>query len=271
MVKMVAPAYANLGMDLIISHSPKEEKVSTWHTVRDGQTENLQTIATKYGVPVTTLIEFNFPGSVKNGRVDPDIVNWYLFNHQRFRCRVTTRDGMNYMFRGGEKVAIPYLGQVEIGEPEIIRSRNTRFKIRMHANLSASIVAAGDFSIFEIWDEKAGLSSFYTYWAGGVAGGVIPRLWLSATFKGPWNDFMVTKAIGANQFSGPARFTTAGGASVSKNYINFMGLPLGAQTLPNPLPVNTGFTLGIGAGTSVGKMELVKAGEPDGLLPFRGP
>jgi hypothetical protein len=82
---------------------------------------------------------------------------------------------------------------------------------------------------------------------------------------------MVTKAIGANQFSGPARFTTAGGASVSKNYINFMGLPLGAQTLPNPLPVNTGFTLGIGAGTSVGKMELVKAGEPDGLLPFRGP
>jgi|APLak6261659120_1056016.scaffolds.fasta_scaffold04403_2 hypothetical protein len=271
MVKMVAPTYANLGMHLIISYSPKEEKVSTWHIVRDGRTENLQTIATKYGVPVTTLIEFNFPGSVKNGCVNPDIVNWYLFNHQRFRCRVTTQNGMNYMFQGGEKVAIPYLGQVEIGEPEIIRSRNTKFKIRMHANLNASIVVGADFSIFEIWDENAGLSSFYTYWAGGVTGGIKGGPWLSATSKGPWNDFVVTKAIGANEFSGPTRFTTGGGGSLSKNYINFMGLPLGTQTLPNPLPINTGFTFGIGAGTSVGTMQLFKAGEPDGLLPFKGP
>ena len=58
---------------------------------------------------------------------------------------------------------------------------------------------------------------------------------------------------------------------MSKNYINFMGLPLSTQTIPNPLPINTGFTLGIGAGTSVGKMELFMAGEPEGLLPFKGP
>lgn len=271
MVKMVAPEYANFGMDHIINYRPKEEKIAKWHTVINGKTENLQTISTQHGIPVATLIEFNFPGSVQNGRVNPDIVNWYLFNHQRCRCRTTTRDGMNYMFQSAEKIAIPYLGQVEICEPDIIRSRNTRFKIRMHANLNASVGVAVDFSIFEIWDEKVGLSSFYTYWAIGVARGVPWAPWLSATLKGPWNELTVTQAIGANQFNGPTRFTTAGGGAVSKNYINFMGLPPGVQTLPNPLPMDTGFTIGIGAGISVGRLELSKAGEPDGLLPFKGP
>lgn len=270
MVKRVAPAVANLGMQLVIGYSPDKALVSEWHTVRDGR-ESFLSIAEKFGVPADKLINFNFPASVKNGRVDPDVVNWYLFEHQRFHCRSTTRDGLNYMFKGGETVAIPFLGLVEIGEPEFRTPINTKFKIKMHANLNVAFGVAADYAIFQIWDEKAAICSFYTYWAAGVSGGLIPGAWLSATKAGPWNDFEITKAIAVNEFAGSARFTTGGGGSISKNYVNFMGLPAGAKTTPNPLAINTGFTIGIGAGSSVGAMTLEKVGTTDGLLPFKGP
>jgi len=44
-----------------------------------------------------------------------------------------------------------------------------------------------------------------------------------------------------------------------------MGLPRGIATRPNPLEISTGFTVGIGASTSVGKMILQFTG------PFTGP
>jgi hypothetical protein len=270
MVKMTPPMYANLAPDLVKSYSPPEEKINAWHTVKSGKTESLLTIAKQYEVPVQRLIEFNFPGSVKDGRVLPDIVNWYLYNHQRFRCRDTTRDGFNYMFRGGEKVAIPYLGNVEIGEPVFRSPTNTKFKLKMHANLNVSKIVGGDFSIFQIWDEKANLCSFYTYWAGGVSKSITPGF-LSATGAGPWNDFAVTLPLAVNQFTGATRFTTGGGGSWTDNTINFMGLPPGTKTIPNPLKISTGFTIGIGGGTSVGTMNLELLGTPDGLLPFKGP
>jgi hypothetical protein len=270
MVKTTAPMYSNLAPDLVKSYSPPEEKIKIWHTVKSGKTESLLTIAKQYEVPVQRLIEFNFPGSVKDGRVLPDVVNWYLFNHQRFRCRDTTRDGYNYVFRGGEKVAIPYLGNVDIGEPVFRSPTNTKFKLKMHANLNVSKIAAGDFSIFQIWDEKAKLCSFYTYWAGGVSKSITPGF-LSATMAGPWNDFLVNQPLAVNQFTGSTRFTTGGGGSWTDNTINFMGLPPGTWTIPNPLKINTGFTIGIGGGTSVGNMNLELLGTPDGLLPFKGP
>jgi len=270
MVKMVAPQYSNLAPDLVKSYSPPEDKINLWHTVKRGHAESLDTIAKQYGIPVETILEFNFPGSVKAGRVDPDIVNWYLFNHQRTQCRDITRNGFNYMFSGGEKIAIPYLGHVDVGEPVILAPTNIKFKIKQHANLNASLIAAADFSIFQIWDEKAGKCSFYTYWAGGISKSVTPGF-LSATLAGRWNDFSVTKAMAVNQFTGATRFTTGGGGSVTKNYINFMDLPPGTQTIPNPLPLNTGITIGIGAGTSIGNMKLELVGTPDGLLPFKGP
>jgi hypothetical protein len=120
MVKMLAPAYSSLAPDLIKYSSPQEEKVFSWHTVKHGLTETLDSIAKKYQIPIEKLTEFNFPGSVKAGRVDPDVVNWYLFNHVRTHCRRVTHDGSNYMFTGGEKIAIPYLGKVEVGEPVIL-------------------------------------------------------------------------------------------------------------------------------------------------------
>jgi hypothetical protein len=270
MVKMVAPTYSNLAPDVVKSYSPPEDKVSKWHTVKSGHTESLDSIAKQYEVPVDKLIEFNFPGSVKDGRVNPDIVNWYLFNHIRTRCRDVTRNGYNYMFRGGEKIAIPYLGRVEAGEPIILVPTNTRFKIKQHANLNVSKIVAADFSIFQIWDQKAGKCCFYTYWASGGSGSLTPG-WLSATLAGPWNDLLVTKPLAVNQFTGLTRFTTGGGGNWTKNYINFCDLPPGTQTIPNPLPLNTGFTIGIGGGTSVGNMKLELLGTPDGVLPFKGP
>lgn len=155
--------------------------------------------------------------------------------------------------------------------PEDLPKVNTQFKIKMHANLNIAKGLAGDFSIFQIWDEKAALCSFYTFWAMGASGGLIPGQWLSATLAGPWTDFTVTKALAVNQFTGATRFTTGGAAWWTKNYINFMALPPGTATDPNPLPIDTGFTIGIGAGTSAGTMRLELLGTPDGLLPFKGP
>jgi hypothetical protein len=241
-----------------------------WHTVRSGHKESLASIAKQYSVPVEKLIDFNFPGSVTAGRVDPDIVNWYLFNHVRTRCRDITQDGHNYMFSGGEKIAIPYLGRLDIEEPVILAPTNTVFKIKQHANLNISKIVAGDFSIFQIWDQKAGKCSFYTHWAGGVSKGITPGF-LSATLAGPWNNLVVTKPMAVNQFTGAARFTTAGAFNSTMNFINFMDLPPGTQTVPNPVPLDTGFTIGIGGGASVGNMKLELLGTPDGLLPFKGP
>jgi hypothetical protein len=118
MVKKVPPPYANLGMDLIVNYTPPQDKICAWHTV-SRRRESFLAIATQYRVPVARLIEFNFPGSVRNDCINPDIVNWYLFSHRHFRCRDATPDGANYIFRGGEKVAIPFRGSMELGTPII--------------------------------------------------------------------------------------------------------------------------------------------------------
>ena len=78
----------------------------------------------QYGVPAARIIQCNFPGAAEGGRVVPEIVNWYLHHHVGFGCPETA-DRQNRRFKGGERVAIPYLGRVEIGDPEI-RKRLTR-------------------------------------------------------------------------------------------------------------------------------------------------
>jgi hypothetical protein len=269
MVKMVPPAYANLGMDVIVSYSPPEDEISLWHTV-SVQRESLLSIAPQYQVPVARLIEFNFPGCVTNGRINPDIVNWYLFHHERFRCHDTTQDGLNYMFRSGQKVAIPYLGKVEIGQPEIIRSRSTSFRIRMRDGINfGRWPVSGDAILFQICDEKAGLCSYYSY--GGIGGGWSPLPFpVSVTTEGPWNAFSVTRPMAVNQFTGFASFSTAGGANKSINFLQFMGLREGIQTIPSPLPLITGTTYGAGGSSTFGSMSLEKIGTIDGLVPFKG-
>jgi len=88
---------------------------------------------------------------------------------------------------------------------------STEFKIRLLGSLSGS---AGPFQVencfFQIADKKNNLTSFYVYSSEGVGKGLIKGLNISATMKGPWNDFTTSSAIRVAQFEGAARFTTGG-------------------------------------------------------------
>ena len=88
---------------------------------------------------------------------------------------------------------------------------------------------------------------------------------MSATLSGPFNDFQTTKALAVTDFGGAARFTTAGTGPYTINFLNIMGLPPGTATIPNPLKLDTGFTVGFGASTSVGRLI------PGFTGPFTGP
>ena len=268
MVNKTPPANASLGMNLIINYVPPEDKVSFWHAVGPKK-ESLLKIAADHNVSAIRLIELNFPGSVIDNVVNPDIVNWYLFHHVRFHCREMTEDGLNYMFRPGNRVAVPFRGKVEIGKPEIKKSLNTRFKIKFLGGSNVGDGIVFDTLRFQIWDEKAGRCAFYTY--GGTGAGASP-LPVSATLAGDWTDFTVTKPMAANQFTGAARFTTGGGGSVTKNFLHLMHLREGIHTIPTSLPIDTGVTLGVGLSSTVGTMTLqVNDTQDDGLVPFKGP
>lgn len=140
----------------------------------------------------------------------------------------------------------------------------TRFRIRMLGGLSAGTAGVqGDNHYFQIWDPAHALASIYVYFAAG--GGRSVRLPLSVTLRGPWNDFSVTGAMAVNQFGGACRFTSGGGLWWTWNYINMMGLPPGIATIPRSMSIETGFTVGIGAGTTVGSLRIADTG------PFSGP
>lgn len=88
---------------------------------------------------------------------------------------------------------------------------------------------------------------------------------LSATLKGPFNDFATSSAISTTDFTGAARFTPSGVGPLSVNFLNFVGLPAGVKTIPNPLEIETGFTVGLGMSSTVGRMNRGFTG------PFSGP
>jgi hypothetical protein len=84
---------------------PAPKSVRLYHTVAS-KDQSLSWIANQYHVPVAQLFGLNFPGSVENGRIIPEVVNWYLNHHEQFRCPETV-DKKNRIFKGGEKIAIP--------------------------------------------------------------------------------------------------------------------------------------------------------------------
>jgi hypothetical protein len=128
-----------------------------------------------------------------------------------------------------------------------------KFKIRMLAGLSASAGPAQTENLFfQIVDKDHGVTAFFHYGSLGLGKSV--RLPLSGTMKGPWNDFLTSGPMEVSEFEGAARFTTAGAGPFTLNYLNMMGLPPGIATVPNPLSINTGFTIGLGVSTSVGKL-----------------
>jgi hypothetical protein len=66
--------------------------------------------------------------------------------------------------------------------------------------------------------------------------------------------------------SGAARFTTGGAGNHTLNFLNIMSMPRGTATIPNPLSISTGFTVGIGGSTTIGALE--RTGP---AMPFAGP
>lgn len=119
------PKYLQLNPEGVKSYRPPESEVKAWHTVGTSGKESWLTIEKAYGVPAERIIGFNFPGAVESGRVVPEIVNWYLRFHKDFNCPETV-DRKNRRFKGGERVAIPFLGSVEIGEPVIVERLKPR-------------------------------------------------------------------------------------------------------------------------------------------------
>jgi len=139
----------------------------------------------------------------------------------------------------------------------------TTFRLRLVGGIGAGArVIALDRLYFEIWDPSHGLSSIYEYTGGGIGVSVRP---ISATMKGPWNDFAATGPVAVDEFAGAARFTTGGAGAYTINVFNMMQMPRGTATRPNPLSISTGFTVGIGASTTVGYLRLAATG------PFAGP
>jgi hypothetical protein len=140
----------------------------------------------------------------------------------------------------------------------------TSFKIRLLGSLSASAgVVTVERLFFQIWDYSHNLTCFYMYQSGGFAKGRGPSL--SATLSGPWNTFTTTTAVSVDQFGGAARFSTVGTMWWTYNYLNIIGLPKDVSTSPNPLELETGFTMGLGMSTTLGEMVKGYIG------PFTGP
>lgn len=115
------PKYLALNPEGIKSYRPPDHEVNKWHVVGPTGREGWITLQNKYGVPAARIIQCNFPGAAEHGKIVPEIVNWYLRHHRGFGCPETA-DRKNRRFKGGERVAIPFAGSVEVGEP-IIRKR----------------------------------------------------------------------------------------------------------------------------------------------------
>lgn len=140
----------------------------------------------------------------------------------------------------------------------------TQFKVRLLGGLSRGIGPAQiEVLFFQVWAPSLSVTTFYEYLSGGFGKG--RGVALSATLKGPFNDFATSAPIATTDFGGAARYTTSGVGPFSVNFLNFMGLPPGVKTIPNPLKIDTGFTVGLGMSSSVGSMNRGFTG------PFSGP
>jgi hypothetical protein len=103
---------------------------------------------------------------------------------------------------------------------------------------------------FIIWDTTNNISCLYLY--VGIGPGIgIDLSSVSGTTHGPWNAFTTEKPMAVWQFGRWARFTTAGGGSLSVNWLT-VETPPGIDNVY--LMIDTGTTLGVAASTSVGDL-----------------
>lgn len=194
------PKYLVLNPDGVKSYRPPESKVSTWHNVSGSGKETWLTLQEKYSIPAEHIIQLNFPGAAENGKIVPEIVNWYLHYHNGFINSPETADRKDRRFKGGEKVAIPYRGSVEIGEPEIVeRVKRKRWNvwIGIGEGHSGDLVALGYYNwnarVYRLGATDAGevewatLSSHGLKLGGGLGGSYAPLLIFAHGFESASN------------------------------------------------------------------------------------
>lgn len=142
------PKYLALNPEGVKAYRPPDSEVSTWHTVGRSGHEGWLSLQEKYSIPAARIIQFNFPGAAENGKIVPEIVNWYLRFHNDFDCPETV-DRKNRRFKGGERIAIPFRGSVEIGEPVIrerLAGKQSNLWIGVGEAHSGDLVALGYFN-----------------------------------------------------------------------------------------------------------------------------
>jgi hypothetical protein len=153
------------------------------------------------------------------------------------------------------------------------------FKLAMLAGIAGSKLAkvakyfkgkigagfAVDALFFIIWDTRNNLAAEYFYLAEGIGAGLMILPPFSASLHGPWNAFTTSVPLSCDDFDGMARFTTAGIANKSVNWIHLLGPTIrGAE--PVYMMINTGTTIGAGISTTLGAMKWL--GGPN---PYFGP
>ena len=122
---------------------PANDITHTYHHVTDNM-QGFLWLSQKYSVSTNQIIGLNFPGAIENGRVIPEVVNWYLRNHVEFDCPETF-DKKNRVFKGGEKIAIPSK-VLNIEDPIVIvaPSKKTNMWVGAGYKIGMTFVAAGN-------------------------------------------------------------------------------------------------------------------------------
>jgi hypothetical protein len=163
-----------------------------------------------------------------------------------------------------------------IPKPQLV---SQDFKLAMLSGISGSKLAkvakyfkgkigaglAVDALFFIIWDTRNNLAAEYFYLAEGIGAGLVILPPFSASLHGPWNTFTTSAPLSCDDFDGLARFTTAGLANKSVNWIHLLGTTIRGAA-PVYMMINTGTTIGAGASTTLGAMKLL--GGPN---PYFGP
>ena len=110
---------------------------------------------------------------------------------------------------------------------------------------------AFDGLIFLIWDTDNDIACLYVYIGIGLGVGLSFTPKVSATTHGPWTAFTTEKPMSCWQFGRWARFTTAGVASHSVNWIT-METPPGIDNVES-LAIDTGTAGASSAASSKGR------------------
>jgi len=172
---------------------------------------------------------------------------------------------------------------------------STNFKIRMFGGISAGEGISADLLFFQIWDTKNNLAQKYTYFGQGLGLGLsdlagvaklatlISKLpsfarlatklaSFSGTTSGPFNDFLTIKPVPVGIFAGPAHWTSGGGGPFTINILQVFFIAGEASGVQ--LSINTGFTVGVGVGSTFGFMMPVvidsTGWHPSEAIPFSG-